>query len=88
VTILLFVALLALQQVIFNVLAPRILSRQVGLHPVLVFFAVLTGRPRGKASGAPFRRADRRGLYDDDLVLRAKPGRAGCRLQERLPVRN
>src|SRR5919202_4344829 len=42
VAVLLFFALLALQQVIFNVLAPRILSRQVGLHPLLVFFAVLT----------------------------------------------
>jgi predicted PurR-regulated permease PerM len=41
--IFLFVALLALQQVIFHLLAPRILSQQVGLHPLLVFFAVLTG---------------------------------------------
>src|SRR4051812_32564413 len=38
-----FLALLALQQVIFNVIAPRVLSRQVGIHPLLVFFAVLSG---------------------------------------------
>jgi predicted PurR-regulated permease PerM len=43
VTIYLLIALVALQQVIFNVLAPRILSHHVGLHPLLVFFAVLVG---------------------------------------------
>jgi predicted PurR-regulated permease PerM len=53
-TILLFVALLALQQVIFNVLAPRILSHQVGLHPLLVFFAVLTGARVAGVWGAVF----------------------------------
>jgi predicted PurR-regulated permease PerM len=53
-TIFLFVALLALQQVIFNVLAPRILSRQVGLHPLLVFFAVLTGARVAGVWGAVF----------------------------------
>jgi predicted PurR-regulated permease PerM len=52
--IFLFVALLALQQVIFNVLAPRILSRQVGLHPLLVFFAVLTGARVAGVWGAVF----------------------------------
>jgi predicted PurR-regulated permease PerM len=50
----LFLALLALQQVIFNVLAPRILSRQVGLHPLLVFFAVLTGARVAGVWGAIF----------------------------------
>ena len=54
VTIYLFIALLALQQVIFNVLAPRILSRQVGLHPLLVFFAVLTGARVAGVWGAIF----------------------------------
>ena len=54
VAIFLFVALLALQQVIFNVLAPRILSRQVGLHPLLVFFAVLTGARVAGVWGAIF----------------------------------
>jgi predicted PurR-regulated permease PerM len=54
VAIYLFVALLALQQVIFNVLAPRILSRQVGLHPLLVFFAVLAGARVAGVWGAIF----------------------------------
>src|SRR5438105_3206939 len=54
VTVFLFIALLALQQVIFNVLAPRILSRQVGLHPLLVFFAVLTGARVDGGWGAIF----------------------------------
>jgi predicted PurR-regulated permease PerM len=50
----LFLALLALQQVIFNVLAPRILSRQVGLHPLLVFLAVLCGARVAGVWGAIF----------------------------------
>lgn len=41
--IFLLIALMILQQVIFNVLGPRILSHHVGLHPLLVFFAVLAG---------------------------------------------
>lgn len=54
VTVYLFLALLALQQVIFNVLGPRILSQQVGLHPLLVFFAVLTGTRVAGVWGAIF----------------------------------
>jgi predicted PurR-regulated permease PerM len=54
VTIFLFVALLLLQQAIFNVIAPRILSHQVGLHPLLVFFAVLTGARVAGVWGAIF----------------------------------
>ena len=50
----LFIALVALQQVIFNLLAPRILSRQVGLHPLLVFFAVLAGARVAGVWGAIF----------------------------------
>src|SRR6266851_3079772 len=50
----LFIALLALQQVIFNVLAPRILSRQVGIHPLLVFFSVLSGARVAGVWGAIF----------------------------------
>src|SRR6266851_2417969 len=54
VALLLFIALLALQQVIFNVLAPRILSRQVGIHPLLVFFSVLSGARVAGVWGAIF----------------------------------
>lgn len=50
----LFFALLALQQIIFNVLAPRILSQQVGVHPLLVFFAVLSGARVAGVWGAIF----------------------------------
>jgi len=50
----LFLLLLALQQVIFNVLAPRIMSREVGLHPLVVFFAVLTGARVAGVWGAIF----------------------------------
>src|SRR5258708_37647872 len=49
-----FLALLALQQVIFNVIAPRVLSRQVGIHPLLVFFSVLSGARVAGAVGAIF----------------------------------
>src|SRR5579859_8076519 len=52
--VILFIALLALQQVIFNVLAPRILSAHVGVHPLLVFAAVLTGARLAGVWGAIF----------------------------------
>ena len=35
--------LIGLQQVLFNLVAPRIMSSTVGLHPLLVFFAFLAG---------------------------------------------
>jgi predicted PurR-regulated permease PerM len=54
VAVYLFIGLLALQQVLFNVLAPRILSQQIGLHPLLVFFAVLTGARVAGVWGAIF----------------------------------
>jgi predicted PurR-regulated permease PerM len=54
VALILLLALVALQQVIFNVLGPRILSTQIGLHPLLVFFAVLTGARVAGIWGAIF----------------------------------
>jgi hypothetical protein len=36
------------------VIAPRVLSRQVGLHPLLVFFAVLSGARLAGIWGAIF----------------------------------
>jgi predicted PurR-regulated permease PerM len=54
VAFLLLLILIALQQVIFNVLGPRILSQQIGLHPLLVFFAVLTGARVAGIWGAIF----------------------------------
>jgi predicted PurR-regulated permease PerM len=54
VALILLIALIGLQQVIFNVLGPRILSTQIGLHPLLVFFAVLTGARVAGIWGAIF----------------------------------
>ena len=82
----LFVALLALQQVIFNVVAPRVLSRQVGLHPLLVFFAVLTGARVAGVWGAIF------GVPVVAVVLtmisfyRANQDERAARLLEHLPA--
>jgi predicted PurR-regulated permease PerM len=50
----LLLILIALQQLIFNVLGPRILSQQIGMHPLLVFFAVLTGARVAGIWGAIF----------------------------------
>jgi len=82
---LLFIALVALQQVIFNVIAPRVLSHQVGLHPLLVFFAVLTGARVAGVWGAIF------GVPIVAVVLtmisfyRANQEERVARLQEHLP---
>ncbi|HEU5317756.1 MAG TPA: AI-2E family transporter [Chloroflexota bacterium] len=49
-----FVLLFVLQFVVVNVLAPRIMSQQVGIHPLLVFASVLLGAQIGGAWGAIF----------------------------------
>jgi predicted PurR-regulated permease PerM len=85
VTIFLFLALLALQQVIFNVLAPRILSRQVGLHPLLVFFAVLTGARVAGIWGAIFGVPIVAVLTAMISFYRAGHDERVARLQEQLP---
>ncbi len=38
-----FVALVILQQIVLNVIGPRIMSRSIGIHPLFVFFALLLG---------------------------------------------
>lgn len=38
-----FIAMVVLQQVILNVVGPRIMSRSIGIHPLFVFFALLLG---------------------------------------------
>lgn len=38
-----FIAMLVLQQIILNVIGPRIMSRSIGIHPLFVFFALLLG---------------------------------------------
>jgi predicted PurR-regulated permease PerM len=85
VTLFLFVALLALQQVIFNVLAPRILSQQVGLHPLLVFFAVLTGARVAGVWGAVFGVPIVAVFVTMVSFYRANQEERVARLQERLP---
>ncbi len=48
------VALLVLQQLVFNVLAPKVMSQAVGIHPLLVFLAILIGSKAAGIAGAVF----------------------------------
>ncbi|MBI2322622.1 MAG: AI-2E family transporter [Chloroflexi bacterium] len=48
------VALIGLQQIVLNVIAPRIVGHAVGLHPLLFFLAMLVGLKIGGAAGALF----------------------------------
>ena len=50
----LFTALLVLQQVVFNVIAPKVVSDAVGMHPLLVFLALLVGMKVAGMAGAIF----------------------------------
>lgn len=47
-------ALLALQQILFNVIAPKVMSEAVGIHPLLVFAAILVGSKVAGIAGAIF----------------------------------
>jgi predicted PurR-regulated permease PerM len=85
VTIYLLIALVALQQVIFNVLAPRILSHHVGLHPLLVFFAVLVGLRVAGIWGAIFGVPILAVLGSMISFYRAGHEERVARLQEELP---
>ena len=38
-----FIANVLLQQIVLNVIGPRIMSRSIGIHPLFVFFALLMG---------------------------------------------
>ncbi|HKY51279.1 MAG TPA: AI-2E family transporter [Candidatus Limnocylindria bacterium] len=38
-----FIVTLAIQQVLLNVIGPRIMSRSIGIHPIFVFLALLLG---------------------------------------------
>lgn len=86
VALILFIALLALQQVIFNVLAPRILSRQVGIHPLLVFFSVLTGARVAGLWGAIFGVPIVAVLVTMISFYRATKEERAARLLEHLPA--
>jgi len=41
--LLVFILVLAVQQVLLNVVGPRIMSRSIGIHPIFVFLALLLG---------------------------------------------
>lgn len=49
-----FLLLLLLQQVVLNVLAPKVMSKSVGMHPLLVLLALLVGSKLAGAWGAIF----------------------------------
>ncbi|MDO8670236.1 MAG: AI-2E family transporter, partial [Dehalococcoidia bacterium] len=48
------VALLILQQIVLNVVAPKVMSENVGIHPLLVFLAILLGLKVAGVWGAIF----------------------------------
>jgi len=85
VTLILTIALIGLQQVIFNVIAPRVLSQQVGLHPLMVFFAVLTGARIAGIWGAIFGVPIVAVLTTMISFYRAGQEERVARLQEHLP---
>ncbi len=49
-----FLSLLLLQQVVLNVLAPKVMSKSVGMHPLLVLLALLVGSKLAGVWGAIF----------------------------------
>ena len=53
-TWLVFLLLLALQQVVLNVIAPKVMSMSVGMHPLLVLVALLVGAKLAGVWGAIF----------------------------------
>ncbi len=81
----LLIALVALQQIILNVLAPRVLSQEVGLHPLLVFFAVLAGARVAGVWGAIFGVPVVAVVVTMASFYRANRAEQIVRLQEHLP---
>ncbi len=49
-----FILLLLLQQVVLNVLSPKVMSQSVGMHPLLVLLALLVGANLAGVWGAVF----------------------------------
>ena len=41
--LLVFILVLAVQQVLLNIVSPRIMSRSIGIHPIFIFLALLLG---------------------------------------------
>src|SRR5206468_9700632 len=41
--VIVFILVLVVQQVLLNVVSPRIMSRSIGIHPIFIFLALLLG---------------------------------------------
>jgi predicted PurR-regulated permease PerM len=52
--IIVFAVLMVMQHLVLNVLAPKIMSTHVGVHPLVIFAALLVGAQEGGAWGAVF----------------------------------
>jgi predicted PurR-regulated permease PerM len=52
--LLMLIGLIVLQQILFNMIMPRLMGRIVGLHPLLVFAAILVGAALAGAWGILF----------------------------------
>lgn len=52
--LLVFIGLMLLQQLVLNVITPKVMSDNVGMHPLLIFAAVLIGAKEAGAWGAVF----------------------------------
>jgi predicted PurR-regulated permease PerM len=52
--LILLIGLIVLQQILFNMIMPRLMGRIVGLHPLLVFAAILVGAALAGAWGILF----------------------------------
>lgn len=83
--LLLLVLLAALQQVVFNGIGPRILGQQLGLHPLLVFFAVLVGTQVAGIWGAIFGVPVLAALISTATFYRSGGSERAARLQPYLP---
>src|SRR5262245_17586204 len=52
--LLMLIGLIVLQQILFNMIMPRLMGKIVGLHPLLVFAAILAGAALAGAWGILF----------------------------------
>jgi predicted PurR-regulated permease PerM len=80
-----FIGLLALQQILFQLIGPRIYSTQVGMHPLAVFAAVLAGSRLAGVWGAVFGVPVVAVLLSMYSFYRASQEERAARLHEELP---
>jgi predicted PurR-regulated permease PerM len=81
----LLIGLVALQQILFQLIGPRIYSTQVGMHPLAVFAAVLTGSRLAGIWGAVFGVPVLAVLLSMYSFYRASQEERAARLHEELP---